>query len=148
LHVGSLCKLLHLCFGPNVAADYSTAERTVTRGGNKTIDKRDAIRERPHPNGIRVTRSPPRRHKGETVHAEIYARRDRSGEELFSNPRSAKGWRRRRESQTQAFDSRILRQIEGSEIGMEACGSAHYWARELQRLGHKVSLMPPIYTKR
>jgi len=26
-----------------------TAERTVTRGGNKTIDKGDAIRERPHP---------------------------------------------------------------------------------------------------
>jgi len=25
-----------------------TAERTVTRGGNKTIDKGDAIRERPH----------------------------------------------------------------------------------------------------
>jgi hypothetical protein len=31
-----------------------TAERTVTRGGNKTIDKGGAIRERPHPNGIRV----------------------------------------------------------------------------------------------
>ena len=27
-------------------------------------------------------------------------------------------------------------------IGMEACASAHYWARELTRLGHEVRLMP------
>jgi transposase len=27
-------------------------------------------------------------------------------------------------------------------VGMEACASAHYWARELTRLGHQVRLMP------
>ena len=27
-------------------------------------------------------------------------------------------------------------------IGMEACGTAHYWARELTKLGHRVRLMP------
>jgi transposase len=32
-------------------------------------------------------------------------------------------------------------------IGMEACGSAHYWARELTKLGHEVRLMPPAYVK-
>lgn len=32
-------------------------------------------------------------------------------------------------------------------IGMEACGSAHYWARELASLGHEVRLMPPQYVK-
>jgi transposase len=32
-------------------------------------------------------------------------------------------------------------------IGMEACGGAHYWARELSRLGHTVRLMPPSYVK-
>jgi len=32
-------------------------------------------------------------------------------------------------------------------IGMEACGSAHYWARELGKLGHEVRLMAPIYAK-
>lgn len=32
-------------------------------------------------------------------------------------------------------------------IGMEACGSAHYWARELGRLGHEVKLMPASYVK-
>ena len=32
-------------------------------------------------------------------------------------------------------------------IGMEACGSAHYWARKLQALGHTVKLMAPQYVK-
>jgi transposase len=32
-------------------------------------------------------------------------------------------------------------------IGMEACGSAHYWARELSKLGHEVRLIPPSYVK-
>jgi transposase len=30
---------------------------------------------------------------------------------------------------------------------MEACGSAHYWAREIAKLGHSVKLMPPKYVK-
>lgn len=32
-------------------------------------------------------------------------------------------------------------------VGMEACASAHYWARELIALGHEVKLMPPAYVK-
>ena len=32
-------------------------------------------------------------------------------------------------------------------IGMEACGSSHYWARELSKLGHVVKLIAPIYVK-
>ncbi|HQT53460.1 MAG TPA: IS110 family transposase [Phenylobacterium sp.] len=32
-------------------------------------------------------------------------------------------------------------------IGLEACASAHFWGRELRRLGHKVRLMPPSYVK-
>ena len=28
-------------------------------------------------------------------------------------------------------------------IGMEACGTGHYWARELRKLGHCVKLLPP-----
>lgn len=30
-------------------------------------------------------------------------------------------------------------------IGIEACGGAHYWARELTKLGHTVKLMSPQY---
>lgn len=32
-------------------------------------------------------------------------------------------------------------------IGMEACGSAHYWARKLSELGHAVRLMAPQFVK-
>ena len=30
-------------------------------------------------------------------------------------------------------------------VGIEACGTAHYWAREIRELGHEVRLMPPSY---
>jgi transposase len=32
-------------------------------------------------------------------------------------------------------------------VGIEACASAHYWAREIAALGHAVRLMPPAYVK-
>jgi transposase len=32
-------------------------------------------------------------------------------------------------------------------VGMEACGSAHHWGRELMALGHDVKLIPPAYVK-
>ncbi len=32
-------------------------------------------------------------------------------------------------------------------IGMEACGSAHHWARQLTALGHTVKLMAPQFVK-
>jgi transposase len=32
-------------------------------------------------------------------------------------------------------------------VGMEACGGAHYWARELEQLGHTVRLIAPQYVK-
>jgi transposase len=32
-------------------------------------------------------------------------------------------------------------------VGMEACGTAHHWGRELMALGHDVKLIPPAYVK-
>ena len=32
-------------------------------------------------------------------------------------------------------------------VGMEACGGAHYWGREIAKLGHRVKLMNPRYVK-
>lgn len=37
--------------------------------------------------------------------------------------------------------------LEPCLVGMEACASAHYWAREIARFGHTVKLMPPKYVK-
>ena len=32
-------------------------------------------------------------------------------------------------------------------VGLEACGGAHYWARELRRMGHEARLIAPHYVK-
>jgi transposase len=32
-------------------------------------------------------------------------------------------------------------------VAMEACGSAHHWAREISKLGHVIRLIPPAYVK-
>ena len=38
-------------------------------------------------------------------------------------------------------------QLPKSVVGMEACGGAHYWGREIKALGHEVKLMAPQYVK-
>jgi len=48
-----------------------------------------------------------------------------------------------RRAQLLAFFSRLPRCL----VGMEACATAHYWARELSALGHVVRLMPAQYVK-
>jgi len=51
--------------------------------------------------------------------------------------------KRLRRGQVLAFFSRIPRCV----VGLEACATAHYWARELDALGHEVRLMPAQYVK-
>ncbi|KRR10771.1 transposase, partial [Bradyrhizobium jicamae] len=41
----------------------------------------------------------------------------------------------------------FLSKIPPCLVGMEACGTAHHWAREVSKLGHTVRLMPPSYVK-
>ena len=38
-------------------------------------------------------------------------------------------------------------QLPRCRVAMEACGGAHYWAREIEHLGHEVKLIPPSYVK-
>jgi transposase len=42
---------------------------------------------------------------------------------------------------------RFFQKLDPCLIGIEACGTSHYWARELVALGHEVKLMPPTYVK-
>lgn len=41
----------------------------------------------------------------------------------------------------------FFEQLSPCLIGMEACASAHYWAREFGRMGHEVRLIPPQFVK-
>lgn len=39
----------------------------------------------------------------------------------------------------------FFRPLPSSLIGIKACATVHYWARELRALGHEVRLSPPGY---
>jgi len=41
----------------------------------------------------------------------------------------------------------LLISIPSCRIAMEACGTAHYWGRQLEELGHEVLLIPPDYVR-
>jgi transposase len=51
--------------------------------------------------------------------------------------------RRLRRADVLAFFASLPRCL----VGMEACASSHFWAREIAALGHEVRLMPPAYVK-
>jgi transposase len=51
--------------------------------------------------------------------------------------------RRLRRAQVCAFFSALPPCL----VGMEACGTAHFWSRELVSLGHEVKIIPPSYVK-
>ena len=51
--------------------------------------------------------------------------------------------RRLKRGQVEKFFAKLPKAV----IGLEACGSAHHWARVVSRLGHEARLMPPSYVK-
>jgi hypothetical protein len=107
----------------------------VTRSGNKkTIDMGDAIRERPHPNGIKcqdvVAGAPP---TGRPSVREFI----RIGVDLAKNVFQLHGVEREDGSPfqrklTRAKFRAFFAWLRPCRVGMEACGSAHYWARVLR----------------
>jgi transposase len=42
---------------------------------------------------------------------------------------------------------KVFAGIEPALVGIEACHTAHYWAREIAAFGHEVRLMPPQFVK-
>lgn len=60
---------------------------------------------------------------------------DAYGEKIFS--------RKLRRAQVEAFFTELAPCL----VGIEACATAHYWARTIEKLGHEVRLMPPAYVK-
>jgi len=42
---------------------------------------------------------------------------------------------------------RFFEHLDPCLVGIEACGTSHYWAREIGKRGHEVRLMPPAYVK-
>ena len=77
---------------------------------------------------------------------------DRPGYRQVGVPGARRGWhagkiiiqKRLRRSQVEAFFRRACRR---RWIGIEACGSAHHWARMLRAQGHEVRLIPAAYVK-
>ena len=41
----------------------------------------------------------------------------------------------------------FFRKLPACLVGIEACGSAHHWAREIAAFGHDVRMIPPVYVK-
>ena len=42
---------------------------------------------------------------------------------------------------------RFFEHLDPCLVGIEACGTSYYWAREIGKRGHEVRLMPPAYVK-
>ena len=78
------------------------------------------------------------------AYCEAYAKNDSRISRTLMVPRQSRGISQRikRDNLLQFFAN-----LKPCVVGMESCGVAHYWARELTKLGHEVRQMPPQYVK-
>ena len=82
------------------------------------------------------------------VHHDCHARRSRSRQirfQVHGVDHAGATVVRRRLARTQLLN--FFQKLPPCIVGMEACSSAHHWARELTRIGHEVRLIPPQYVK-
>lgn len=78
----------------------------------------------------------------ETARHANYHHRSPSRQALVSGPRRRRRWKGRRSSPATSLGSRRVLQKSRAQclVGMQACATAHHWARELIALGHEVKL--------
>jgi transposase len=68
--------------------------------------------------------------------------------EFFSAACAGKRRRPAEDAQTEPpGDAQVLFRDRPCLVGIKACASSHYWARELLAMGHEVRLIPPIYVR-
>lgn len=65
--------------------------------------------------------------------------------EIAVSDRPGRVRRRERLPRTQFLN--FFAQQQPATVVMEACGSAHYWGRRIERLGHRVVLLPPHHVR-
>jgi transposase len=66
--------------------------------------------------------------------------------EIAVSQRPGRVCQRRRLSRTEMVP--FFSQQAPATVLLEACGSSHYWARQLESLGHRVLLLPPQHVRR
>jgi transposase len=102
------------------------------------------------PDGIAMcqTRGVEAQAEGEGIHGRSYHHRHRSGKERVPGSRRCGGRVvvfRKKLSRPQF--ARFMADHPPCVVAMEACASAHHWAREMARHGHEVRLIAPHYVK-
>lgn len=72
---------------------------------------------------------------------------DLAKEVFHLSAQDANGLERKRRALRRNQVLNYFAQLPPCRVGMEACAGAHWWARQLQALGHQVKLVPPQYVK-